>query len=164
MNAKRAKAIRAAVGYKNQTKTPSPLPFPGVRRLVNFPLVQRNESGNVRHVNRKVKHGRFWVFDVEFQHKPDGTLATDLTPFLKTARHPEDTPRGVYRRIKKLDRKVGGIEKVDWTQVLRDNGVSFKQQGLTSAPQQIPSTEPVQGSEDHPSSGVPTERTDHRVL
>jgi len=119
MNAKKCKALREAAGYKNASKTGSQMKFPGVAKLLQFPLVERNPNGKIKTSTRKVFTGRWWQNDVYPKRDAEGKMATDVVPTSKPGRHEMDTPRGKYRALKKLERTVGldnivksGVEKL----------------------------------------------------
>lgn len=133
MNEKRAKVLRRAAGYKNSSKTPAKMKFPGVARMVKFPTVSKSEvqrfkRGHPFHPRivetaitldvspRFIRTGKFWNAEVTqmLTTDKDGEIipAFELVPLSKPAVHdPKLTPRGAYRALKKLDRTVG-LEKV----------------------------------------------------
>lgn len=111
MNAKTCKALRAAAKYKNATATPTERKFPGVGKVLQFPLVKRNENGHVWASNRFVFTGRWWQHDVSpvWNVGEDGktTPAFELVPTTKPFRIETDQPRGQYRALKRLNKRVG---------------------------------------------------------
>jgi len=50
MNQKKAKELRHAAGYRNQSRTPGTMPFPGVARLYSHPVVERRQTVKTSYV------------------------------------------------------------------------------------------------------------------
>ena len=128
MNQKKAKALRRAAGYRNATATPSAIKFPGVARMVKFPTVATRVVTKIvkgypfwprKMVELKVqalssvfiRAGKWWQAEAlqMIKTKEDGTVEPqfELVAFSKPARHNTETPRGIYRSLKKLERTVG---------------------------------------------------------
>ena len=123
MNAKLAKTLRAAAGYKNQSSTPGTMPFPGIsRKMVRHPVylshvVERSEyvpagGGRWKKILRKVKrmvHSSFekptlkMVSDVNV---PGGFRPDEmLVPVTNPGRLDERQPKGIYRALKSLAKR-----------------------------------------------------------
>ncbi len=135
MNGKKAKALRQAAGYRNQTATPGIMDFPGVARFVKHPRFEMHEAvktcyiqlpGGAGHTKvettvRKLTlgAGRQPIMAMEANPnygKPiDGTPglidnerftpAFDLVPNSKPGRLRATEPKGIYRALKKLARR-----------------------------------------------------------
>lgn len=135
MNGKKAKALRQAAGYRNQTATPGAMDFPGVARFVKHPRFETHEAvktcyiqrpGDVKHtkIETKVRKltlgaGRQPIMVMEANPnygKPiegiPGLLdaeqfrpAFDLVPNSKPGRLRATEPKGIYRALKKLARR-----------------------------------------------------------
>ena len=90
MNAKKAKLLRKATGYKNQSATPGVMDFPGISKMVHVP-----------------------VFDIHKGGKPvlvlntDGTPKTQIEALSKPGILRATEPKGVYRQMKKLASRYG---------------------------------------------------------
>lgn len=126
MNAKRCKALRAAAGYRNQTATPGTMPFPGIMpHGYQFPVLSRIKKtirvfSRARGEPRKfvevdriansgtwVRNGNFYSAEPVFMMSKDGTPAFQIMPVSKPGRLNKDQPKGLYRALKKLERKAG---------------------------------------------------------
>jgi hypothetical protein len=161
MNAKRAKALRAAAKYRNQTATPGTMPFPGIMpRGYRFPVVNRitklvrvfsRIKGQPRkfiEVQRIENSGAFsrlgnfysaepvwkmaWYPKLDENGKPVGIVvegqgagewgqAFEIMPVSKPGRLNAKQPKGIYRELKRLERKVGLANIIkgehDWRQM-----------------------------------------------
>lgn len=132
MNAKKAKVLRKASGYKNSTKTPAPIKFPGVSKMLQFPIVERRQATRTQYVRRNgewvkesitqmvvaatnyfVRIGQWWRHDVtpEMKVTTDGEVSQQfqLIPTTKPGKHKPDTERGKYRALKRLESRIGLI-------------------------------------------------------
>lgn len=140
MNAKRAKSLRAAAGYRNQTATPGTMPFPGIMpRGYQFPVLSR-EPKKVRVLNRVkgkprkyievqrivnsgtfARNGDRWLAEPVFMRNKDGTPAIQIMPVSKPGRLNAQQPKGIYRELKRLERLIGLANIVkgehDWRQL-----------------------------------------------
>jgi len=135
MNGKKAKALRQAAGYRNQTATPGAMDFPGVARFVKHPRFETHEAVKTSYVflpgdtkptkiETKVRKlalgpGRQPIMVMEANPnygKPvEGmpglidaeqfTPAFDLVPNSKPGRLRATEPKGIYRALKKLARR-----------------------------------------------------------
>lgn len=135
MNSKKAKALRQAAGYRNQTATPGAMDFPGVARFVKHPRFETHEAvktcyiqrpGDVKHTKSETKirkltlgAGRQPIMAMEANPnygKPvEGmpglidaeqfTPVFDLVPNSKPGRLRATEPKGIYRALKKLARR-----------------------------------------------------------
>lgn len=126
MNAKRCKALRAAAQYRNQTATPGTMPFPGIMpRGYQFPVLSRivkevrvfNRTPNqprkfveVKRITNSgtfVRNGNFYSAEPVFMMNKDGTPAMQIMPVSKPGRLNAEQPKGLYRALKRLERKAG---------------------------------------------------------
>ena len=118
MNAKKAKLLRQAAAYKNQSKTPGVMDFPGIARAVKVPVFEK-------HVAYKTSYERL-PLDDKFTKvitpierltlrgnkpvlvlKPDGEPAYELLPLTKPGKLRPIESKGTYRAMKKLVRRFG---------------------------------------------------------
>lgn len=119
MNAKKAKLLRKAAGYKNQSATPGVMDFPGISKMVHMPMFDTHEATKTSYIRlpldpgftrvftrvRRLTHGR--------DGKPvlvlntDGTPKTRLEALSKPGVLRADEPKGVYRAMKKLSARCG---------------------------------------------------------
>lgn len=135
LNAKKAKELRRAGGYKNQTLTPGVTPFPGIHHLAEFPLVKTRttikrssaiingewsvvETPLATATGRRFAKGMFAAELILEQHYPvidkeTGERSrtavwrqvTQPTPITKPAKLYTTQPKGIYRSLKNLHRK-----------------------------------------------------------
>lgn len=135
MNGKKAKHLRRAAGYRNQTATPGVMDFPGVARFVKHPKfemhmaiktsyeflpgddkptkvstpVQRLTLGRNRQpiplIEENPEYGKII-------HGTEGLIdaeqfrhAFDLVPNSKPGRLRTNEPKGIYRTLKKLAKR-----------------------------------------------------------
>lgn len=129
MNEKRAKALREAAQYRNQSKTPGTMPFPGIfPRGYRLPAVERRtkkvrifnrtpgqprkyrEVTSIVHSGRIQRVGKFWIpipVVPMIQDKKTGQMIQkfEIMPVSKPGRLNEKEPKGIYRKLKRLDRK-----------------------------------------------------------
>lgn len=157
MNQKRAKSLRSAAGYRNQSATPGTMPFPGISKTGRrFPVIE-TRTAKVKEWSRKLgkyilvtkeriinagtfsRTGNFYsadpVWKMQWYPKldaegkpvslgPEGKVidgmgegewgeAFGIMPTSLPGRLNGKEPKGLYRALKRLDRKVG-IDKVDW--------------------------------------------------
>lgn len=114
MNGKRAKMLRKAAGYRNQSATPGVMDFPGVARVVKVPMFATHEATKTSYERlpldthwtkvqtkvRRLTHGS--------DGKPmlvlnaDGTPKYQLEALSKPGVLQKTEPKGVYRQLKKF--------------------------------------------------------------
>lgn len=124
MNAKKAKLLRQAAGYKNQSKTPGVMDFPGVSRVARAPALGTHEVIKTSYC-RVPLTGKFIKVESSEKrltlrnNKPvvlmhtdgvdkngDSLAATpklDLVPMTNPGKLRLNEPKGSYRQLKKLD-------------------------------------------------------------
>jgi hypothetical protein len=119
MNAKKAKLLRKAAGYKNQSITPGVMDFPGVARAIHVPVFDTHEVTKTSYVRLPLDAGLTKVhtkarrLTLGRDGKPimvlnaDGTPKTQLEALSKPGRLRSAEPKGVYRAVKKLAAKYG---------------------------------------------------------
>jgi hypothetical protein len=128
MNAKKAKLLRKAAAYKNQSATPGVMDFPGIARAVKVPVFEKHEAIKTSYVwlpmddgftkvhtpvERLTIRGRkpvpiLHTGGVDEQGKSlAGTPRYELLPLTKPGKLREKEPKGVYRQLKKLSRRHG---------------------------------------------------------
>ena len=114
MNGKRAKMLRKAAGYRNQTATPGVMDFPGIARAVKVPVFATHEATKTSY--EKLPMDTHWtkVYTKvrRLDHGPDGkpvlVLDADGTPKyqLEALSKPgvlrPTESKGVYRQLKKF--------------------------------------------------------------
>lgn len=119
MNAKKAKLLRKAAAYKNQSATPGVMDFPGVSKMVHVPVFDTHEVVKTSYVRLPLDLEFTKVFTkarrltTDRRGKPVLVLNTDGTP--KTQLEVLSRPgvlrateaKGVYRQLKKLTRRLG---------------------------------------------------------
>ena len=141
MNSKKAKHLRRAAGYRNQTATPGVMDFPGVARFVKHPKFETHEtiktsyeflpgddkptkvSTPVQRLTLGRDHKPVPLIEENPEYgKPiqgtDGLIdaeqfrhAFDLVPNSKPGRLRTNEPKGIYRTLKKLAKR-GLLEAV----------------------------------------------------
>lgn len=123
MNSKTAKALRGAAQYKNQSKTPGTMPFPGIARLVRHPVYETRQADRSHYERRGNLWVKRWVTVTRLAHGANerpilAPLVMDqdpksptfgsyvppfsLVPVTKPGRLNPTEPKGVYRALKKL--------------------------------------------------------------
>ena len=128
MNAKKAKLLRQAAAYKNQSKTPGVMDFPGIARAVKVPVFEK-------HLVTKTSYERLPLDDgftkvntlverlVLRNRKPvmilheggfdkdgvslAGTPRFELLPLTKPGLLRPTESKGTYRAMKKLVKRYG---------------------------------------------------------
>lgn len=113
MNSKTAKLLRKAAGY-NPARTPGKLKWPGVARLYQHPVYERREvTRSDGWLTAKLRHVRTVLRMVHRKDKPvqvldeKGAPKLAMVPVTKPAVLTPATPKAVYRRLKRLEKKVG---------------------------------------------------------
>ena len=119
MNAKKAKLLRKAAGYKNQSKTPGVMDFPGISKMVHMPVFDTHETVKTSYTKLPLGSGFTKVFTAVrrlthgSKNKPtpvlntDGTPKTQLEALSKPGVLRATEPKGVYRTMKKLATRHG---------------------------------------------------------
>lgn len=119
MNGRKAKMLRAAAQYRNQSATPGVMDFPGVSRMVHVPSFAKHETTKTSYVRLPLDDGYTKVHTkvVRLVHgagsKPilelnsDGTPKYDMVVLSKPGKLRAAEPKGVYRQLKKLSRRHG---------------------------------------------------------
>jgi hypothetical protein len=119
MNAKKAKLLRKAASYKNQSATPGVMDFPGVSKAVHMPVFDTHEAVKTSYVRLPLDLEFTKVFTkvrrltTDRHGKPvlvlnaDGTPKTQLEVLSKPGVLRADEPKGVYRAMKKLIGRYG---------------------------------------------------------
>lgn len=130
LNAKTAKMLRKAAGYKNQTATPAAPPFPGIHHLMDFPLFKKRPKtrgtepngeplmtmqghmvGNRRFIAVPALEKYEVTDEAGVVHK--GTRqATQPVPVTKPAKHNDSTTKGAYRALKTMQKEFGRLPTV----------------------------------------------------
>lgn len=135
MNSKKAKHLRRAAGYRNQTATPGVMDFPGVARFVKHPKFETHEAiktsyvflpGDVKPTKvqtpvQRLTLGRTRQPVPLIEENPeygkpiqgtDGLIdaeqfrhAFDLVPNSKPGRLRTTEPKGIYRTLKMLAKR-----------------------------------------------------------
>lgn len=128
MNAKKAKLLRQAAAYKNQSKTPGVMDFPGIARVVKVPVFEKHLATKTSYV-RLPLDDRFTKVHTDVPRltlrngKPimvlrvdgvdesgkslAGTPAFELVPLSKPGKLRPIEAKGTYRAMKKLVRRFG---------------------------------------------------------
>ena len=129
MNAKKAKLLRKAAGYRNQTATPGTIPFPGImprgfmmpqptKRTVTAktwnPATRKYEHAPaIRIVNSGAwsRRGKFYmaepVYDMTIDENGKPVPKFDVMPTTKPGRLNDKQPKGLYRALKRIESKFG---------------------------------------------------------
>lgn len=119
MNAKKAKLLRKAAGYKNQSATPGVMDFPGVSKMVHMPVFETHEATKTEYIKPPLDSEFIKVFTrvrrltVGRDGKPvlvlnaDGTPKTRIEALSKPGVLRATEAKGVYRQLKKLTRRLG---------------------------------------------------------
>lgn len=124
MNDKLAKALRKAAGYRNQSATPGVCPFPGIARMYTHPVYSTRSTKKSSYIRLPMGEKFTKVFTtvtrlvldsrgkpvIEMGAQPDpktGAIVpkTNLVPVVKPARLEQQSPKGMYRALKRLARK-----------------------------------------------------------
>lgn len=117
MNDKLAKMLRGHAQYRNQSKTPAAMPFPGVARLYTHPVYQTREVVKSAYAilpllakpTKVFTTVRRFVLDQRGRPIPEmtdeKTPKTELVPVSKPARLDPASAKGKYRALKRLARK-----------------------------------------------------------
>lgn len=124
MNAKKAKFLRKAAKYKNQSATPGVMDFPGVARMVKVPVFSKHTAIKTSYLRLPLDTKCTKVFtkvtklDVDHRGKPVAMLTTDpktgmIVPEYELAANSKpgklraDEPKGIYRGLKRAVRALG---------------------------------------------------------
>ena len=119
MNAKKAKLLRKAAGYKNQSATPGVMDFPGISKMVHVPVFDTHEAVRTEYIKLPLDAEFTKVFTkvrrltVGRGGKPvivlntDGTPKTQIEALSKPGTLRVTEPKGVYRQMKKLASRYG---------------------------------------------------------
>jgi hypothetical protein len=128
MNAKKAKLLRQATAYKNQSKTPGVMDFPGIARAVKVPVFEKHMAVKTSY-ERLPLDDQFTKVHTEVPRltlrngKPililheggvdengvslAGTPRYELLPLSKPGKLRPLEAKGTYRAMKKLIRRFG---------------------------------------------------------
>ena len=128
MNAKKAKLLRQAAAYKNQSKTPGVMDFPGIARVAKMPLFEKHMAIKTSY-ERLPLDDKFTKVHTEVQrltlrnNNPvpvlhagghdeagvalAGTPRYELLPLSKPGKLRPLESKGTYRAMKKLIRRFG---------------------------------------------------------
>lgn len=137
MNSKTAKLLRKAAGYRNQTATPGTMPFPGVARGYKHPVYATRtarKSSYIYHVGEWLKvftdvtrmvhnHREKPVLEMEVRDgvpQPKEALIAVSKPGMLNPQQ----PKGVYRGLKRIERRVGLLRLARWLRGADDSEIS----------------------------------------
>ena len=128
MNAKKAKLLRQAAAYKNQSKTPGVMDFPGIARAVKVPVFEKHLAHKTSYerlplddkftkvitpIERLTLRGNKPVLVLHAGGVDEngvslaGTPKYELLPLSKPGKLRPIESKGTYRAMKKLVRRFG---------------------------------------------------------